>query len=170
MQAHPKQVERGALAYYLICMPCHGDWGQGLADGWRAEWGEDQNCWQSKCHASNHPPWGFELPHNIPAVLGSSSLLRFETAADLSTYIQATMPWWNPGVLSTDQGWEVTAYLMHARGELDESAHLEPGTAAVYRLHAPARQPPSSSRAALVLALPLLFALFLLVGRGSPAP
>ena len=49
------QADVGAEIYRLVCQDCHGNRGQGLTDEWRAEWDpEDQNCWQSKCHAPNH--------------------------------------------------------------------------------------------------------------------
>lgn len=57
---NPTQLECGAYHYAQVCMACHGDKGQGLTEEWRAAWGEkEQNCWQSKCHAGNHPPEGF---------------------------------------------------------------------------------------------------------------
>jgi len=140
MSAEPSQLEIGAETYYQICLACHGDWGQGLTDEWRETWGEDQNCWQSKCHASNHPVEGFELPKTIPPVLGQGSLARYRTGEELQANISLTMPWWNPGSLTEEQSWAVTAYLMNKRGELSPNLPLERGTASVIRLHQPAEQ------------------------------
>jgi mono/diheme cytochrome c family protein len=129
------QADLGALTYYQICMACHGDRGQGLTEEWRAEWGEDANCWKSRCHASNHPVEGFELPRNSPAVLGAGTLLTYSTAWDLYTRIAETMPWWNPQSLSEEQAWAITAYLMRTRDELPEGIVLSAGRAPVLRLH-----------------------------------
>jgi mono/diheme cytochrome c family protein len=129
------QADFGALAYYQICMACHGDRGQGLTDEWRAEWGEDENCWKSRCHAANHPVEGFELPRNSPAVLGAGTLLSYSTAWDLYTRIAETMPWWNPGSLSEEQAWGITAHLIRTRNELPAGIVLNPARAPVIRLH-----------------------------------
>ena len=80
MPPEPSQADHGAQVYYQICLACHGDWGQGLTEEWRDTWGEDKNCWQSKCHAPNHPPWGFEIPKYAPSLLV------------LDRYLATTMP------------------------------------------------------------------------------
>jgi cytochrome c5 len=59
---NPTQLDQGSLVYWGICMACHGDRGQGLTLEWRAVYGEDQNCWASRCHSGNHPPDGFIIP------------------------------------------------------------------------------------------------------------
>ena len=95
-----------------MCSACHAHSGEGLTDAWRATWDpEDQNCWQSKCHAANHPPDGFELPI-APAVVGRQALAPFQTATDLHDYIQARMPWQEPNSLTEEEGWAVTAYVI----------------------------------------------------------
>lgn len=152
MPPNPGLVDVGAETYFQICLACHGDWGQGLTDEWRATWGEDQNCWQSKCHAANHPPWGFELPHAVPAVLGVGSMVRLRTASELHESIATTMPWWNPGSLTEEQAWGVTAYLLQKRGELADGIPLDRGTAPVIRLHAPAAKPVEYRPRVLLLA------------------
>jgi len=76
------QLEYGTEVYRLVCKACHGDKGQGLTGDWRAQWEpEDQNCWQSKCHALNHPPDGFYMPQ-VPAVVGQP-IRDFGTALNL---------------------------------------------------------------------------------------
>src|SRR5512133_2148298 len=98
------QVTQGAEVYRLVCSPCHAYDGTGLTDQWRATWGEkDQNCWQSKCHASNHPPEGFMLPMS-PPIVGPVMPMRFKTAQDLHSFIQAAMPWYAPNSLTEDKG------------------------------------------------------------------
>jgi hypothetical protein len=62
---HPgtSQLEYGSEVYKPICQDSHGNRGQRLTDQWRTTWASaDQNFWQSKCHAANHPPEGFILP------------------------------------------------------------------------------------------------------------
>ncbi len=141
MPPNPSQADLGAEVYYQICLACHGDWGQGLTEEWRDTWGEDKNCWQSKCHAPNHPPWGFEIPKFAPPLLGVGSLSHYQTAEELHDNIALTMPWWNPGSLTADQAWQVTAYLLRERGELSNEITLDESNAPVIQLHRKAAQP-----------------------------
>jgi len=91
---NPSQADLGAHVYYQVCMACHGDLGQGLTDEWREVWGEDSNCWKSKCHASNHPPQGFIIEKTCcPEVLGPEPLQGFDNALELFTYNSESMPW-----------------------------------------------------------------------------
>jgi mono/diheme cytochrome c family protein len=130
------QADVGAEIYRLVCQDCHGDRGQGLTDEWRAEWApEDQNCWQSKCHASNHPPEGFILPHQIPALIGESTLQAHETALSLYSYIKSRMPWHDPGSLQKEEYWQVTAFLVRERGLASGVRPLSEAEAANLPLH-----------------------------------
>lgn len=140
MPEDPVQADYGEEPYFLICMACHGDWGQGLTEEWRLRgFGEEAaNCWQSQCHGSNHPKIGFKLPKSIPPVLGYGSLARYSNAQELFKVIYETMPWWDPGSLTEEQAWSLTAYLMRARGEIRADTSLNAGNASIYRLHAPA--------------------------------
>lgn len=105
----------GAGLYQFWCSTCHGDRGQGLTPEWRAEWPEGkQNCWQSKCHATNHPPDGFSFPQNVPALIGQDVLTKFTTAQDLYIYARATMPYWSPNLLSDDEYQAITIFLVKA--------------------------------------------------------
>jgi mono/diheme cytochrome c family protein len=166
MPANPTQADLGAKVYYDYCLACHGDRGQGLTDEWRSAWAEgDQNCWQSRCHAASHPPDGFILPYDIPAVIGDRHLARYGDAANLHTYIQQRMPWHMPGSLSDEQYWQLTAFLARANGLYDESVELTADSAASVLFQSaeqpvPAAQPsPDSlsssglSRTALIVAL-----------------
>jgi mono/diheme cytochrome c family protein len=164
------QADYGALAYYQICMACHADQGQGLTDEWRAEWGEDSNCWKSRCHAANHPPEGFEFPRNSPAVLGAGTLLSYATAWDLYTRIADTMPWWNPQSLSDEQAWGITAYLMRSRDELPAGVVLNAARAPVIRLHQIAPPRVDERPGALALAALLAVAAAALSRRRRDAP
>lgn len=113
----PTSVESGHYEYYLYCMVCHGDRGQGLTEEWRnAGDPADANCWQSRCHASNYPPGGFELPHYAPALIGDYALARFATIGDLYDYIRLSMPWHMPGALKDEQYRLIAIYLADANG------------------------------------------------------
>lgn len=109
------QLEYGAEVYRLVCKACHGDKGQGLTDDWRAQWApKDQNCWQSKCHALNHPPDGFYMPQ-VPAVLGQP-IRGFGTALNLYNYNHIYMPWHDRASMTEEESWSVTAYLLKING------------------------------------------------------
>ncbi|MFN8454717.1 MAG: c-type cytochrome [Anaerolineae bacterium] len=105
----------GADLYQFWCSTCHGDRGQGLTAEWRATWPEGkQNCWQSKCHAANHPPDGFTIPKKVPALIGPDALGKFNTAQDLYAYIRAAMPYWSPNLLKDDEYRAITIFLAKA--------------------------------------------------------
>lgn len=149
---NPTQSDYGAIVYWKICMACHGNRGQGLTDEWRASWGpKEMNCWQSKCHASNHPPGGFVFPRSIPGVIGETALARFKTAEDLYLYLKATMPWWDPGSLTDEEAWNVTAYLMKAQGALPAGVTLDITNAAAFPVHQLAPLPNADRPALLIL-------------------
>lgn len=122
------QLEYGAEVYRLVCKACHGDKGQGLTDEWRAQWAPgDQNCWQSKCHALNHPPDGFYMPQ-APKVLGQP-IRGFGTALNLYNYNHDYMPWHDRGSMTEEDSWSVTAYLLKING-IDPGPNLNAETAA----------------------------------------
>lgn len=129
------QVEFGAEVYRLVCKSCHGDRGQGLTEDWIAQWNpDDQNCWQSKCHAENHPEDGFKLPRYVPPVTGEEITGRFDTAAELYRFVSLAMPWHAPGSLTSEEYWYVTAYLLEINGvELGDTV-LDEGSAPLIEL------------------------------------
>ncbi len=157
------QIELGAEKYRQVCMACHGDWGQGLTPEWRAQWGDDGNCWQSRCHASNHPANGFELPQVVPALSKSSDMPSIKNAAELQQVILQTMPWWNPGFVTEEESWAITAFLMEARGELGPEVALDTGNAPVFRLHTAYAAPESVHPTVFGLLTLLLLATAVLV-------
>jgi hypothetical protein len=164
LPANPSQADYGAGDYWRICMACHGNKGQGLTDEWRAQWGpQEMNCWQSKCHAGNHPPDGFVFPKTVPAVIGPDTLTRFKTAEDLYQYIHQTMPWWNPGSLSEEQSWNLTAYLLEARGSLPDNVVLDDTNAAVFPVNQAAPAPNADRPALLIFAGMLGLAAFIFI-------
>jgi mono/diheme cytochrome c family protein len=135
MSDPPTPVEQGHYVYYLSCMVCHGDRGQGLTEEWRGALDPaDQNCWQSKCHAPNHPPQGFELPRFAPPLIGPGQLAHHETAAGLYSFIRSRMPWQAPGLLSDEEYWQLTAFLVNANGISWGDSSLGPQNAAFVRL------------------------------------
>ncbi len=116
---NPTMADLGHQTWWSVCMACHGDAGQGLTDEWRqTAFGEDKDCWTSKCHGKLHPPQGFEFPHIVPPAWGPGTLKRFVTADELHAYLLEKMPWWNPGSLSDMQAWELTAFIMQSNGAL----------------------------------------------------
>ncbi len=131
----PTQADMGAQVYWFRCMVCHGDRGQGLTEEWRNAWDPShRNCWQSRCHASNHPPEGFQLPYYAPPVIGPGTLARFATLADLHAYLAAQMPWQAPGSLPPEEYWQLAAYLARANGAAVADADLNPQAAAKVKL------------------------------------
>jgi hypothetical protein len=115
MSDPPTQVELGHAEYWMSCMVCHGDRGQGLTEEWRSVLDpEDMNCWQSRCHAPNHPPEGFEIPRTAPLIMGPGALTGYQTASDLYAYLRVYMPWSFPGIFEDDVYWNLTAFLLDA--------------------------------------------------------
>jgi len=109
-----------------------------LTDEWREiGFGEDMNCWESKCHAPNHPPQGFEIPYEMPPVLGKGTLGGISDAKQLHQLISKTMPWWNPGSLSEEEALNLTAYLMYVRGELPKGITLTEANLEAFSMHYP---------------------------------
>lgn len=130
LPASPSQADHGAQVYWLSCLPCHGDLGQGLTDEFRAAYPpEDRNCWESGCHGERPYDNGFKLPTSIPAVMGAGTLQKFANAAVLQAYIQAAMPFWKPGSLTEEDAWAVTAFILRQNGLWDVRAELNASNA-----------------------------------------
>ena len=118
----PTQADQGAQVFYQVCMACHGDHGQGLTDEWRGVLDPpDQNCWQSRCHAANHPVDGFVFPKVVPPVVGPQIKILFANGLDLYEYIKTKMPFQAPGSLKDAEYWQLTAFLLRLNG-------VNPGT------------------------------------------
>lgn len=111
----PTQLELGAAEYWMSCMVCHGDNGQGLTQEWRDVLDpEDQNCWQAKCHGAAHPPYGFQIPRTSPLIMGPGALTGYQNAQELFEYMRVKMPWSYPGLFDDATYWNLTAYLAKA--------------------------------------------------------
>ena len=131
LPAIPSQADHGAQVYWLSCMPCHGDQGQGLTDEFRATYPpEEEYCWESGCHGANPYESGFTLPKKIPGLIGESTLAKFTDAAQLNAYVRATMPFWKPGSLTEEEAWRVTAFILRQNDLWDASTELNASTAA----------------------------------------
>lgn len=153
LPASPSQADYGAQIYWLSCLPCHGDLGQGLTEEFRQTYPpEDRNCWESGCHGERPYDNGFKLPASIPAVVGANALQKFSSAAALQAYIRAAMPFWKPGSLTEEDAWAVTAFLLRENGLWNDAAELNASNADQARLRAPEPFP----SAAWIFLLPIL--------------
>ncbi len=135
LSVSPSQADYGAQVYWLSCLPCHGDRGQGLTDEFREVYPpEDRNCWNSGCHGKRPYANGFTLPTTIPALIGSGTLQKFPTAANLHGYIFAAMPFWKKGSLTEGESWQVTAFLLRQNGFWQGSTDLDESNAGSVKL------------------------------------
>ncbi len=132
---NPSQADVGSYTYWAHCMACHGDQGQGLTEDFRSLYPpEDRNCWESGCHGPRPYENGFTLPAAVPALFGVGRLSRFGDAARLQAFVSAAMPWHDPGSLSQEQYWQVTAFLLRENGADPGTTSLGPGNAGGFPL------------------------------------
>jgi mono/diheme cytochrome c family protein len=135
LPAAASQADHGAQVYWLSCMPCHGDQGQGLTDEFRKTYPpEEEYCWESGCHGPNPYESGFTIPKKIPALIGESALAKFTDAAQLHAYIRATMPFWKPGSLTEEESWRVTVFILRENDLWEDSAPLDASNAASVKI------------------------------------
>jgi len=131
----PSQADYGAQVYWLSCLPCHGDKGQGLTDEFRATYPpEEQYCWERGCHGENPYESGFTIPKFIPGVIGPDAVSKFADAAQLNSYIRVAMPFWKPGSLTEEEAWRVTAFLMRENGLWSGNGELNASNAGGIRI------------------------------------
>lgn len=119
---NPTQADEGAYLYWLYCIPCHGDMGQGLTDEWRAEYPEEeQYCWNSGCHGKNPPqPYGFLIPTVVPPIVHRyGGLSRFSTLGEVYYYTRGAMPLEMPGRLADEEYLAIMAFLAQEMGLWD---------------------------------------------------
>jgi hypothetical protein len=76
------------------------------------------------------------------------ALAPFATARDLHDYIQARMPWQEPNMLTEEEGWAVTAYVIKLN-RMNPGELLSAENAAEYRLHPETAQPTPTAAAAV---------------------
>ena len=131
LPAAPSQADHGAQVYWLSCLPCHGDNGQGLTDEFRTTYPpEEQYCWNRGCHGEVPYEQGFTIPKKIPAVIGPTTLAKFTDAAQLNAYIRAAMPFWKPGSLTEEDAWRVTAFILRQNNLWEDKDELGASNAA----------------------------------------
>jgi mono/diheme cytochrome c family protein len=124
---NPTQFERGRYLYWLNCMPCHGDRGQGLTAEFRSLYVEDQNCWARGCHAGRMEDQGFPLPRTIPAIISANRKLPpFATPDKLFEFLRTTHPPQHPGILTDNQYWAISNYLLVRNKRLSPGQVLGP--------------------------------------------
>jgi len=166
LSASPSQADKGAQVYWLACLPCHGDRGQGLTEEFKQTYPEeDRNCWNSGCHGARPYENGFTLPPSIPPVIGSGTLQKFPNATILRSYIFATMPWWRPASLTQEESWQVTAFLLRENKLWNAQEDLTTSNADLILVGAPvATATPQPSAAALTVSpLPIIIGFIILV-------
>jgi mono/diheme cytochrome c family protein len=127
LPANPNQFEQGRYLYWLNCMACHGDKGQGLTEEFRSLYVEDQNCWGRGCHGGRIGDQGFPIPTTVPAIISpTDALAKFATPDQLFAFLRHTHPPQSPGILPENQYWAITDYLLVENGRLTEGKVLEP--------------------------------------------
>ncbi len=133
----PTQGGNGANTFYVYCMPCHGDAGQGLTDEFRNRQypPEDVNCWKSGCHGPRPYDNGFTLPITIPMLIGPGALAKFQTAQALYGYIRGAMPFNAPGSLTDTQYVNLTAFLLEGNQIVSAGVQLNINALAAINLH-----------------------------------
>jgi cytochrome c len=131
LPAVPLQADYGAQVYWLNCSPCHGDRAQGLTDEFREQYPEeDRNCWNSHCHGDVTYENGFTIPKVVPALVGSGSLAKFPTAANLYGYIHATMPFQKPNSLTDQEYYQIVSFLLRQNELIDGGMEVNDSNAA----------------------------------------
>lgn len=157
----PGQEDEGALYYWGVCIACHGDQGQGLTEEWRASYAPpERDCWRSGCHGSDYPENSFEIPveSGAPGIAEAGKLAQFSNAFELQKYIFESMPWQNPGSMTPEDAWGVTAYVLKLHGTQPEGVRLEKTNASAIPIHRSVSAPTNELPGALALAAALSLA------------
>ncbi|HKJ28143.1 MAG TPA: hypothetical protein VJ965_10920 [Anaerolineales bacterium] len=120
------QYEQGTWLYWYHCMPCHGDFGQGLTDDFIELWPPDhQNCWGRGCHGGRMEDEGFPIPKTVPAIIdGDGGVLKFAKPDELYDYLYSTHPPQNPGVLTEDEYWAIADFVLVRNNLLPEEKEI----------------------------------------------
>ena len=123
----PTQGGHGKDIFFVYCMPCHGDQGQGLTDEFRNRQypPEDVNCWKSGCHGARPYENGFTLPKTVPVLIGAGALQHFDTAQNVYDFTRRAMPFNQPGSLSDEQYLQLLAFLLESNRLAPAGARLE---------------------------------------------
>ena len=166
LPVEPSQADYGAQVYWLNCSPCHGDTGQGLTDDFRQQYPpEDQNCWKSHCHGNVTYENGFTIPKIVPQLIGSGSLAKFQTAANLFGFISKAMPFQRPGVLKETEYYQIVTFLLRQNKLIDAHTDINASNASVIIITratpVPTPQPPPTPKKD-VLSIGLTFIVILI--------
>ena len=123
----PTEGGHGKDVFYLRCMSCHGDRGQGLTDEFRNRVypPDDTNCWKSGCHGARPYENGFTLPKQVPALIGPETLSHFNTAQDVYNFIHRAMPFDAPGSLSDEQYLQVLTFILESNRIIPTGSQLD---------------------------------------------
>jgi len=150
MPPEPGQADEGSQHFWLHCLPCHGDRGQGLTDEFRMLYPEeDRNCWDRGCHGPSPYQNGWHLPDFVPALIGDQLLKQYGSAGGLFAFIRTSMPFQDPGSLTDEQYYAITAFLIRENGLLDLTGPVDASNAdALLFPGQPQAQPPTSTPAA----------------------
>jgi quinol-cytochrome oxidoreductase complex cytochrome b subunit len=156
----PTQLNEGALYYWGVCMPCHGDHGQGLTEEWKLSYNDhERDCWESGCHGQDYPNSSFEIPETgIPAIAGSGKLGRFTSTRDLYDYLINDMPWGRTGTLTTETAWALSAYIKKLHGTGLTGVRINKTNGSALPVHRSLNLPEGSGPGVLVLVGILVFA------------
>ncbi|MBI5353207.1 MAG: cytochrome b N-terminal domain-containing protein [Chloroflexi bacterium] len=149
----PAQADNGAQVYWGMCMPCHGDHGQGLTEEWRDSFPPDKrDCWQSGCHGSDHPKNSFEIPTTgAPALSGAGALSRFSNSFELNHHIQQNMPLFPTGSLTSEEAWSLTAYILRMNDRQPNGFTLSEVNGSAIPVHQKVKSPQSTIPGLLTL-------------------
>jgi mono/diheme cytochrome c family protein len=145
----PTQGGHGHDLFYIYCMPCHGDRGQGLTDEFRSRQypPEDTNCWKSGCHGNRPYDNGFTLPKTVPVLIGANTLTKFATARNMFDFMRTAMPFNKPGSLSQEQYLQLLAFLLEQNNLVPAGVQLAPDSLQQIALR-PKQMPTSPASAA----------------------
>jgi hypothetical protein len=132
--AASEQVKAGAELYSFHCAACHGNTGLGIAEA-RLAFPEDHRDCES-CHKPGNPKKAADIPTietnerncfalgEPPVLRSSEALSTFANAQVLYSYIQATMPRWQPNNLTTEEYLDITAFLLAFNSRLPKDITL----------------------------------------------
>jgi hypothetical protein len=154
----PSEYEFGRYLYWLHCMPCHGDHGQGLTDEFRRVWVEDhQNCWGRGCHSGKYAEDSFYVPTIVPALVTSAQLAQFQTQQDLLDYLRSTHPPQDPGFLEEDEYHALAFFVLTLNGRLTEKPTPQPTVTPTPSLPPPSHADPLQGYVPIVFIASILF-------------
>lgn len=128
-----EHITAGEELYAWNCAVCHGATGGGLAEAKLAFPSDHRDC--TRCHRPNNrvaqpldQPFTDNDMFSIgdPPALhgGGSSLAAVAPPAALHAYLSATMPRYDPGRLSEEEYWALTAFLLELNGRDEEAAEV----------------------------------------------